>query len=682
MSRLSKLMFCIAIWIFTLGSVTAAPEMDPAFKIPQYAQMAQKATEQGTIKVIVQLDVPDYESYAAASAQFKGVRTEAASIVRAAAADVALTNRINAAADDLLSRMAGGIQIDQRYSAFPIMALEVSPEALGALARDPQVTHITENRLLRPFLDNTVGIIGATDAWTSGYSGNGWYVAILDTGIRSSHEFFTGKTIVEACYSSVSHCPNSGTSQTGPGSAAHHPDTYAGWDHGTHVAGIAAGNNGSLYGVARDADIIAIQVFSRFDNDPYCAPDDDCVLAYDADILAGLNYIYSLRSTYSIAAINLSLGSGSYSSNCDSTYSSYATAIDQLRSAGIATVAASGNGGSCSGIGAPACISSAISVGATTDADAMTDFSDYSATLLDLLAPGDAINASVGDTDTSYESWSGTSMATPHVTGAFALIREADGVTPVADVLTALIDSGEPATGSANCSNDGITLPVPRIKVDEAINVLLLPPDAPDGLAATASDSDQIDLSWNDNSGNEQGFKIERKTGAGGTYAQIADVGPNTTSYSDQTGLSEMTTYYYQIRSYNGVADSAYTTEAQATTLMGAPSSFTAAAISSSQINLAWTDNTSLETGFEIERRTGTGGSYSQIATVGADAQSYSDSSGLSAGNLYGYRIRSINGGSASIYVETSATTPITNTQTSRSSSANSGGCFISDMMK
>jgi hypothetical protein len=93
-------------------------------------------------------------------------------------------------------------------------------------------------------------------------------------------------------------------------------------------------------------------------------------------------------------------------------------------------------------------------------------------------------------------------------------------------------------------------------------------PAAPSGLSASASSSSQINLSWADNSSNETGFKIERKTGSGGTYAQIATVGAGVTTYSN-TGLTASTTYYYRVRSTNSAGDSAYSNEANATTQTG-----------------------------------------------------------------------------------------------------------------
>lgn len=99
-----------------------------------------------------------------------------------------------------------------------------------------------------------------------------------------------------------------------------------------------------------------------------------------------------------------------------------------------------------------------------------------------------------------------------------------------------------------------------------SFSTLTLTPAVPSGLVGSPATSSQINLTWSDNSTNEIGFKIERKTGSGGTYAQIATVGTNTTSYAN-TGLSAGTQYYYRIRAYNGSGDSAYSAEANATTL-------------------------------------------------------------------------------------------------------------------
>ncbi|MCX7840001.1 MAG: S8 family serine peptidase, partial [Anaerolineae bacterium] len=238
---------------------------------------------------------------------------------------------------------------------------------------------------------------------------------------------------------------------------------------GTPVAGIAAGRDpGGLgfSGVARDANIIAIQIFSRFDNPYYCGS-SPCALAWDSDIIKGLERVYELRHTYPIAAANLSLGGESYSYVCDTLFPDYKDAIDNLRSVGIATVIASGNEYLSTAIAAPACVSSAISVGSTRDGgfgatpvDAVSDFSN-SASFLSLLAPGQVIRSAYPGG--WYVNVSGTSMATPHVTGAWAILKQRMPVSTVEQILAALTNAGVPIYDSRN----GITKP--RIQINRAL---------------------------------------------------------------------------------------------------------------------------------------------------------------------------------------------------------------------
>jgi oligosaccharide reducing-end xylanase len=199
-------------------------------------------------------------------------------------------------------------------------------------------------------------------------------------------------------------------------------------------------------------------------------------------------------------------------------------------------------------------------------------------------------------------------------------------------------------------------------------------PAAPSSLTASAASLSQINLTWADNSGDETGFKIERKSGTA-AFAQIATVGAGVISYAN-TGLSASTAYTYRVRANNATGDSSYTNESTATTssvtgtVPAAPSSVSSSVVSASQINLTWTDNSNNETGFKIERKTGAG-TYAQIATVGANISSYNNTA-LTASTAYSYRVRASNAtGDSGYSLETTATTLSVTTTANRNAYAN-----------
>jgi subtilisin family serine protease len=295
-----------------------------------------------------------------------------------------------------------------------------------------------------PLLGSSIPVIGANIAQAAGVRGAGQVVAVLDTGVQKTHPFLSGKVVSEACYSttnsaypSFSVCPGGVAASTASGSGVNCDVNVNGCQHGTHVAGIAAGRGGgstgvTFSGVAPDAQVIAVQVFSRFTSTTYCGSSTPCVLSFTSDQIKGLERVYALRNTYKIAAINMSLGGGRHFTYCDSD--SRKPIIDLLRGAGIATVIASGNDGFRDSVGAPSCISTAVTVGATDDADNVASFSNIDDTV-DFLAPGVNITSSIPVSGGSaYATWNGTSMATPHVAGAFALFKGFDSLAGVSEL--------------------------------------------------------------------------------------------------------------------------------------------------------------------------------------------------------------------------------------------------------
>ena len=183
-------------------------------------------------------------------------------------------------------------------------------------------------------------------------------------------------------------------------------------------------------------------------------------------------------------------------------------------------------------------------------------------------------------------------------------------------------------------------------------------PAAPRNLSATAVSSSGINLTWQDKSDNEDGFRIERCTGSGcGGFVQVAQVGANVTSYSD-LGLTPETSYRYRVRAVNPGGNSRYSNIAEAITdpesspaPPAVPTILNATAVSYRQINLDWGDNSDNEDGFRIERCTGSGcGDFLQVAQVGANVTSYSDL-GLTPETSCSYRVRAFaNAGGNSPY--------------------------------
>jgi len=189
-------------------------------------------------------------------------------------------------------------------------------------------------------------------------------------------------------------------------------------------------------------------------------------------------------------------------------------------------------------------------------------------------------------------------------------------------------------------------------------------PNAPSSLVASPAVGASISLTWTDNAANEDGFNIERAPDAGGvagTYAQIASVGPNVQTYSN-TGLDANVRYWYRVVAYNSVGPSTYSNEASAIlSTPNPPSGLAATAISTTRIDLSWTDNSADESGFQIERAPdvgGVAGTFAQIASVGANVVTYSNT-GLTVGTSYWYRVRAYNSIGTSAYSAAVSVTPI-----------------------
>ena len=374
----------------------------------------------------------------------------------------------------LLAELAGtGHRTVRTFGAAPFVAMDVDAAALRALRGSRNVESISLNAEFAPALAETADIVRFDETHAARLDGSGSIVAVLDTGVERYHPFIQGASVGEACFSENGDCPNGSTEQIGTGSAV--PCTYSSkCSHGTHVAGIAMGRGGAggIHGVAPAARVMPIQVFSESTNcDDEPAPTAvlggtaTCPRAKFDDLAAALQYIYDRRASYKVAAINMSLGSGVFESSeeCSTNGSLLSWYMENLRRNGIPTIVSSGNDSASDGISSPACLASAISVGATTDDDTVADFSN-SSSQLSLLAPGVNVVSSI--LNRGYDDKSGTSMAAPHVAGAWAVLKSWAPELTVDATLAHLRATGVPVRDGRN------DVTTPRIDLARAVDAI------------------------------------------------------------------------------------------------------------------------------------------------------------------------------------------------------------------
>jgi subtilisin family serine protease len=357
-------------------------------------------------------------------------------------------------------------RITTEWQTVSAVAGDISLRGLELLLRDPNVDRIDVDVPGHIALAQSVSLIRANELISQGLSGAGVTVAVLDTGIDGGHPDLSDDIVDEACFCQNADgsgcCPGGGTSAMGSGAARDEQG------HGTNVAGIVT-SRGSVAprGVAPDAKIVAVRVM-----------DASGVASGTAQVISGLEYV--LTSHPEVRVVNMSLGFESlFSSVCDSSASftsAFAQVIGSLKGRGTIVFASSLNSGSSSQIGLPACISSAVAVGAvyddnlgsvsfgctdsTTRADQVACFSNSNA-LVDILAPGAATTApGIGG---GVSTWLGTSQASPHAAGAAALLLQAKGGLSPDQILTAFKATGAVVTDPKN----GMSFP--RIDVAAAL---------------------------------------------------------------------------------------------------------------------------------------------------------------------------------------------------------------------
>lgn len=489
--RVSTLFFFAAVLVSqVLGSANASQgaavstDLEGVMSAPVSERAMIRARSGEPVGVIVMLRDDHHQR---ALREARDVRGTAA---RASFEDRMLRVTRNAMGDEsqLESRAVTQADRSRPYAQFPLsagFAVRATTEEIERLATHPEVVSVIEDTLSAPQLGQSTHRIGARLAWGQGFEGRSSTVAVLDTGVDAYHVMFRDAIKASACFSSTvegestSLCENGEPRQTSLTSAtlalpcldkeADPENGTEGCFHGTHVASIAVGrrfkDHSFVRGVAHEAKLVAVQVFSRFNaevcEDFYPGRETECLLSPTSRQIEALEWLYSVRNELGLTAINMSLGGGEFAQPC--TEDPRRGIIQSLAQAGVFTVAASGNDSFRNALSAPACIPEVLSVGSTGSAMTPSGFSNQSQDL-DFFAPGQAIEAASftetpSDTGECASSavgayvgtspdirflcsrltyLSGTSMSAPHVTGALAIIRDAVPEATSDEILDAL----------------------------------------------------------------------------------------------------------------------------------------------------------------------------------------------------------------------------------------------------
>jgi subtilisin len=459
-----------------------------------------------------------------------------------------------------------------------------SAAAADALRRNPSVQSVTPDYTVAltetlPYGVKRVDafVSGAPGgAYQAGYRGNGARIAIIDTGIDLDHPDLASAIDVAG----GKNCVN----ELLP------PDD--GYGHGTHVAGTAAAplNGTGVVGVAAEATLLPVKVF------------DDSGNSSESLVLCGLNHVIGLNSdgdpANDVDVASMSFGESRPWGACGTD--ALHTAICNAAATGMVLVGGAGNSSADAGTFVPAAFPEVISVSGLADFDGQPGglagcgyvadlfwfecddtfaFFSNRGSSVDVIAPGVQVYSTWKDG--GYNTISGTSMATPHVSGVAALMKAANPALTGADVLTLLQQTGEcpngawsDADGVAGCAGQGQWPDDPDGSAEPLVNALRAaqsagnppppgPPSAP-VLTATAGDG-TVNLSWTapSNGGSQiTNYIVYRGTEADGA-TELTTLGP-VQVFSD-SGLTNGTSYVYQVAAVNAIGSGPRSNEVSAT---------------------------------------------------------------------------------------------------------------------
>jgi subtilisin family serine protease len=485
--------------------------------------------------------------------------------------------------------------------------------------------------------------IDATAAWEISKGSSSVAVGVIDTGIDYTHpdlaaNVWSAPTAFSVTVGGVPITCGAGTHGFNAITRTCNPMDDN--NHGTHVSGTigAVGNNGQ--------GVVGVNWTTRIIGGKFL---DASGHGSTANAIDAIEFMIQAKAAFAgsnganVRVLNNSWGGGGFSS----------ALLDEINSAnanGMLFAAAAGNAGTNNDVfpfyPANYSASNVIAVAATNNTDSLAWFSNYGSSV-DLAAPGDNIlSTTIGGT---YQFFSGTSMATPQVSGAAALLLSACSLSTanVKATLRANVDVLGSLTGFVDTNG--------RLNVDHAIRACATPgvPPAPSNVAAFAGDG-QVNVTWAQIPSATQ-YSVKRSTTPGGPYSTIATV--TTTAYLD-TAVVNGTTYYYVVSATGSGGTGPNSSEVSATphvSLPAAPSALKAKA-GDARVTLSWAGSLGA-TSYTVKRSLAKSGPYAAIAP-GVATTGYVDT-GVTNGTTYYYVVTAVNSAGESSNSNKANATPL-----------------------